>query len=99
MRNLLTCQRALRAYVLTWQPVFRAYVLTWQSVLACLSAHVPFLLSCSRANMLYVIKCQRVLRVFRHKESSKIMISQIYLAFLMSLTKNGHFVDMDPNNT
>ena len=35
-------------------------------------------------------------RAFRYKGSSKIMIPQIHLGLLISLTKNGLFVDMDP---
>ena len=34
-KNVITCQRALRAYILTCQRALRAYVLT------CLRAHVP----------------------------------------------------------
>ena len=34
-------------------------------------------------------------RTFRQKGSSRIMISKIHLGFLISLTKNGHFIDMD----
>ena len=32
----------------------------------------------------------------RRKRSSKIMIFQIHLGFFISLTKNGHFINMDP---
>ena len=59
-KNVLTCQRALRACVLTCQRAFRAYVLTCQRALraqvlmclACLRAHVPECLTFLRAHML-----------------------------------------------
>ena len=52
-KNVLTCQRALRAHV--------PYVPT---CLACLRAHVSCVLMCSRANVLCVLTCQRALRAY-----------------------------------
>ena len=94
--HLPTCLACLRGHVATCLSCLCAHVATCSCMLTCSRTNVHFLLSCSHVNMLYVLKCQRVLRVFRHKESSRIMISQIHPAFLMSLTKNGHFADMDP---
>ena len=55
---VLTCQRALYAYVLT-QRALRAYVLTCQRALC---AHVPTCLGCLRALRAYVLTYQRSLR-------------------------------------
>ena len=52
-KNVLTCQRALRAYVLTCQHVLRAHVLTWQPALHA------YVFTCQRALRAYVITCQR----------------------------------------
>ena len=46
VKNVFTCQRALRAYVLMYQRAFRAYVLTCQRscrgyVPTCSAANVP----------------------------------------------------------
>ena len=63
-KNVLTCQRALRAHVptcLTCQRALRAYVLT---CLACLCAHVPTGLACLRANVPCGLTCSRALRVY-----------------------------------
>ena len=47
-KNVLACQRALRAYVLTCQHALRAYVLT---CLECLRAHVSTCLASLRARL------------------------------------------------
>ena len=47
-KNVLTCQRSLRAHV--------------QTCLVCLHANVPCLLTCQRALSAYVLMCQIVLR-------------------------------------
>ena len=62
-KNLLTCQRALRAYVLMYQRVMHAYVFM---CLAWLRAHVLTCFTCSRANVFcaYVLTYQRVLRAY-----------------------------------
>ena len=49
-KNVLACQRALRAHVPT--------------CLACSSATVPCMLMCSRANMPCVLTCQRALGAY-----------------------------------
>ena len=46
-KNVHTCQRALRTYVLTYQRALRAYVPT---CLVCLRANVPCVLTCQRAS-------------------------------------------------
>ena len=53
-KNLLVCQRVLRAYVLKCQRVLRAYVLT------CLRTLRAYMLSCQRANASWVLTCSRV---------------------------------------
>ena len=57
-KNMLTCQRALRAYVLTCQRVLRAYVLTCQRALRA------YVLTCQRVLHAYVLTCQRALRAY-----------------------------------
>ena len=52
-KNVLMCQRALRAYMLTSQRVLRAHVHTCQHVLR---ANV---FSCQRALRAYVFTCER----------------------------------------
>ena len=66
-KNMLTCQRALCAYVLTCQCVLRAYVLTCQCalrayVLTCQGALRACVLTCQHALRAYVLKCQHALR-------------------------------------
>ena len=69
-KNVLTCQRALRAYLPTCLTCLRAHVPT---CLACLRANVScvltrqralraYMLTCQRALRAYVLKCQRALR-------------------------------------
>ena len=55
---VLKCQRALCAYVLTCQRALRAYVLMFQRVLR---ARV---LTCQRALRTHVLTCQRALRTY-----------------------------------
>ena len=57
-KNVLTCQRALRAYVLTFQCTLGAYVLTCQRALRA------YMLTCQRALRAYVLTCQRGLRAY-----------------------------------
>ena len=45
-KNVFTCQRALRTYVLTCQRVLRGHVLT------CKCASAPAVITCPRVNML-----------------------------------------------
>ena len=52
-KNVLMCQRALRAYALMCQRVFCAYVLMCQRALR------PYVLTCQRALRPYVLTCQR----------------------------------------
>ena len=59
IKKLLTCQRALHAYVLTCQCAFRAEVLMYQSALR---SHV---LKCQRALRAYVITYQPFLACLR----------------------------------
>ena len=58
IKKLLTCQRALHAYVLTCQCAFRAEALMYQSALR------SYVLKCQRALRAYVITHQRVLRAY-----------------------------------
>ena len=53
-KNVLACQRALRAYVLMCQRALRADVLTWQRALR---AHVPTCLACLRAHVTTCLSC------------------------------------------
>ena len=53
-KNVLRCQRTLRAYVLTCQRALHAYVVTR---LRALRAYVPTCLACSRANVPCVLMC------------------------------------------
>ena len=55
-KKVLTCKRALRAYMLTSQQALSAYVLTCQPVLRA------YVLMCQHALCAYVFNCQRVLR-------------------------------------
>ena len=55
-KNVLTCQRALRACVLTCQRAFRAYVLTFQRPLRA------YVLTCQRALRAQVLMCLACLR-------------------------------------
>ena len=55
-KNMFTCQRALRAYVLTHQCALRALVPTCP---ACLRAHVPTCLACLRAHIPTRLACLR----------------------------------------
>ena len=55
-KNVLTCQRVLRAYVLTCQRALRAYVLTCQRALRA------YVLTRQRVLRAYLLKCQRALR-------------------------------------
>ena len=99
---VLTFQYALRAFLLTCYRALRADV-----PIAFLSADVTTCLACSRTESIYsffsskTVPLQNSLgpdlsRVFRHKGSSKITISQIQLDFLISSTKNEHFIHIDP---
>ena len=56
---VLTCSRALRAYVLRWQRALRGYVLTWHvsCVLTGPRVIMPCVLTCSRALHVYVLTC------------------------------------------
>ena len=68
-KDVLTCQRALRAYVVTWKRAFHAYVLTWQHTLrayffTCQCALRAYALTCQRALRALVFKCQHVLRAY-----------------------------------
>ena len=51
VKNVLTCERALRAYVLTCQRALRAYVSHLSTCLACLCTHVSTCLASSRAHV------------------------------------------------
>ena len=55
-RNMLACQRALRAHVPPCLACLRALVLR---CFACLRANVPCFLMCSRAYVLCVLRCLR----------------------------------------
>ena len=54
-KNVLTCQRAFRAYVFTFQRVLHAHVLT------CECAFHAYVLTCQHAMRVYVLTCQHVL--------------------------------------
>ena len=53
-KNVLACQRVLRAYVLTCQRALRAYLLT---CLRALRAYGPTCLACLRVNVPCVLTC------------------------------------------
>ena len=55
---VLTCQRALRAFVLTCQRVLRTYVLTCQRALS------TYVLTCRHLLRAYVLTWQRALRAY-----------------------------------
>ena len=66
---MLTCLRALRAYVLMCLHALRAYALTCLRalrayVLTCLCALHAYVLTCLRPLHAYALTCQRVLRVY-----------------------------------
>ena len=99
---VLTFQYALRTLLLTCYRALRADV-----SIASLSADVATCLACSRKESIYSFFSSKMVpshnslgpdlsRVFRRKGSSKITISQIKLDFLISLTKNEHFIHIDP---
>ena len=59
-KNVLTCQRAFRAYVFTFQRVLHAHVLT------CECAFHAYVLTCQHAMRVYVLTCQHVLGPLPH---------------------------------
>ena len=68
-KDVLTCLRALPAYVLTCQCALRAYVLTCQRalhayVLTCQRVLRAYVLTCQRVLRAYVLTCQRALRAY-----------------------------------
>ena len=96
-KNMLTCQRALCAYVLTCQCVLRAYMCSHANVpcvLTCSRANVPCVLVCSRANMPCVLTCSSANMpyaltcslpcVLTYRKYHQVFFSSFHLSFFVS---------------